>query len=389
MALVKTVLRSVALTFAAVSSSSLGAADDRPVVIGAMYNLTGGQQNLDIPSSKGARLAVELANAAGGVLGRQVDMILVDGKTDPAAIENAARQLFADQPAITGLIGFSDTDMVLAAAKVSADNNRVFLTSGATSPLLPEQVPQFLSLACFGDNVQAAVGAEWAYDRLGARTAAVLFKEDSTYAQLLHAYFETRFKELGGEVLAVEPYILDADAFRSKVAALPSADIIYLAAQPDDLTLAVPLLRDHGIETPILGGDGLDIGDAWAEVEEAREIYFTTHTYLGADNTDPTVTVFRTAFAEAYPGERPDAFTALGYDAARLLMAAIARAGTTDPQSVREALAVMREFAGVTGTISYVAGSRIPLKSVTIMKVDGGRKSFVAEILPKSVPPAR
>jgi branched-chain amino acid transport system substrate-binding protein len=86
-------------------------------------------------------------------------MIVVDGETKPEIIAAKTRQLIADEREIAGLIGLSDTDMVLAAAKVSAERSLGFLTSGATSPLLPEQVPEYLFLACFGDNVQAAAGA--------------------------------------------------------------------------------------------------------------------------------------------------------------------------------------------------------------------------------------
>jgi branched-chain amino acid transport system substrate-binding protein len=368
-------------------SGNFGAADDPPVVIGAMYNLTGGQRNLDIPSSQGARLAVDLVNAAKGVLGRQVDLVLVDGETKPDVIDRETREVLRNQPAIAGFIGFSDTDVVLAAARVAAESHRVFLTSGATSPLLPEQVPEYLFLACFGDNVQAAAGADWAYDVLKARTVVVLFKQESTYAQLLHGYFETRFKELGGKVVAVEPYALNAEDIRAKIEKLPAADLIYLAAQPDDVALAVPALRNAGIEAPILGGDGLDIGEAWEKVADARKIYFTTHAYLGPDNPDSTVKAFRAAFAKAYPDVEPDAFTALGYDAARLIVAAVENAGNSDPRAVRAALAATKNFDGVTGTISFVSGSQIPLKSVTIMRVDGGRQSFEANILPKKVPP--
>jgi branched-chain amino acid transport system substrate-binding protein len=366
-----------------------GAAGDRPVVIGAIYNLTGGQQNLDIPSSQGARLAVDLANERGGVLGRQVNMIVVDGETKPEIIAAKTRELIADQQEIAGLIGLSDTDMVLAAAKVAAERRLVFLTSGATSPLLPEQVPEYLFLACFGDNVQAAAGAEWAYDTLKARTVAVLFREDSTYTGLLHGYFETRFKELGAKVLAVESYRLDPSDISAKVAKLPATDLIYLAALPDGVALVVPALRNAGIETPIIGGDGLDIGEAWKGIDAATKVYFTTHAYLGADNPAPAVKEFRAAFARAYPGKEPDAFAALGYDAARLLMAAIESALSTEPQAVREGLTRTKDFPGVTGNITFAAENRVPLKSVTIMQVDSSRQKFEAEILPKNVPSPR
>ena len=364
---------------------TLAFADGSPIVIGAMYNLTGGQRDLDVPSSEGARLAVDLVNAGGGVLGRRVRLILVDGRTRPKVIASEAIRMLADNPSIAGLIGFSDTDMVLAAAPVAARHRRVFLTSGATSPLLPRQVPGFLYLACFGDNVQAAAGAEWAYGSLKARTVAVLYRQGSSYARLLHGYFETRFKELGGKVKVVEPYTLDD--FEAKAKVLPKTDLIYLAAQPDGVPTAIPALRGAGIGAPVLGGDGLDIGADWAKVRDARRVYFTTHTYLGADNPDPVVKQFRAAFAKAYPGEEPGPFTALGYDAARLLIAAIETAGSTDPQAVRKALAGTKNFAGVTGSISFASGGQIPVKSVTIMAVNGGRQSFVATVLPVVVPP--
>jgi branched-chain amino acid transport system substrate-binding protein len=372
------------VALAALVTGARAPAAERPVVIGALYNLTGGQQDLDIPSSRGARLAVDEANKAGGVLGRPVELILRDGQTKPKVIARETARLFQQQPAIAGLIGLSDTDMVLAAAPVAAKHKRVFVTSGATSPDLPRQVPRYLFLACFGDNVQAAAGAEWAAKALKARTVVVLYKRTSSYAKLLHGYFETRFRQLGGKVLAVRGYTL-AD-IKAKAEGLPKADLVYFAAQPDDVLAGVAALRGAGVAAPILGGDGLDIGAAWRQAGQADHVYFTTHAYLGADNPDPRVQAFRKLFAQAYPGQQPDAFAALGYDTARLLMAAIKAAGSSKPLAVRQALAATHDFAGVTGTISYRDGSRIPAKSVSIIAVSGGHQSLAASVLPEKIP---
>ena len=125
----------------------------------------------------------------------------------------------------------------------------------------------------------------------------------------------------------------------------------------------------------------------WRSLEGNRygtKVYFTTHAYLGADNPAPAVKEFRAAFARAYPGKEPDAFAALGYDAARLLMAAIESAVSTEPQAVHEAIARTKDFPGVTGNITFAAENRIPLKSVTIMQVDSGGQKFEAEILPRT-----
>jgi branched-chain amino acid transport system substrate-binding protein len=170
------------------------------------------------------------------------------------------------------------------------------------------------------------------------------------------------------------------------VKGLPPADLVYLAAQPDDVAAAIRALRRAGVAAPVLGGDGLDIGAAWKQVTPADKIYFTTHAYLGADNPDPRVQAFRAAYAKAYPEKEADAFSALGYDTARLLLAAIASAGSARPQAVRKALAATTAFAGVSGTISYRGGSRIPAKSVTIMSVMQGRQGFAASVLPEKIP---
>jgi len=359
------------------------AADPGPVVIGALYNLTGSQAALDLPSSRGAQLAVDEANRTGGVLGRKIRLIQVDGESQPAVIEQRTTDLFKQFPEISAVMGFSDTDMVLAAAPIAARHHRVFVTSGATSPRLPGQVPEFLFLACFGDNVQAAAAAEWLYRNRAARTIAVFYNSTMEYTRLLHRYFVTRFESLGGKVLRVSSYT--PEAVRNVIAAVPQADAVFVAAGPEDAIAVTLKLRGTGYAGPIVGGDGFD-SDAWQTHTEVKDVYFTTHAYLGADNPDPRVTAFRKSYLAAYPGSPPDAFAALGYDAARLIMAAITKAGDADPGKVLQALAAMQRFEGVTGTVSYPAGSRIPTKTVSILGYEGGKRRLVRQLAPERVP---
>ena len=163
-----------------------------PVRIGAIYNLTGDQSSLDCPSLDGARLAVERINARGGLLGRRVELVERDGQTDEDDVRRAAASLVAS--GVSVIIGLSDTDQVLAAAPVAANAGVPFVTSGATSPRLTGQVPDWLFLACFGDNAQAAASAQYAADGLGARTAAVIFDREMDYTRLLARYFERSFR---------------------------------------------------------------------------------------------------------------------------------------------------------------------------------------------------
>lgn len=355
-----------------------------PVVVGAVYDLTGAQASLDGPSARGARLAAGEVNRNGGVLGRPVDLLVVDGESEPDVARTRTAELLRSHPETPGLVGLSDTDMVLAAAPVAASAERVFLTSGATSPLLPAQVPEWLFLACFGDNVQAAAAAEWIFDARGARTASIAYSTSNDYTRLLQRYFATRFEQLGGRVVSTvgyDPATVDART----IAALAPADVIFLAAQPDDAVAVTSLLRGSGVTTPILGGDAFDSG-AWSTHPSLGDVYLTTHAYLGPDSSDARVLAFRALYLGAYPNSEPDAFTALGYDATQLLLDAIERAGSDDPKDVRAALAATKDFPGVTGTISYGPGDRIPVKSVTILSVEDGRERFVTELVPRSVP---
>lgn len=359
------------------------AAEPGPVVLGSLYNVTGSQAALDLPSSRGAQLAVDEANRKGGVLGRKIRLIQVDGESRPAVIKQRITELLQQSPALSAMMGLSDTDMVLAAAPIAAQHRRAFVTSGATSPRLPGQVPEFLFLACFGDNVQAAAAAEWLYRERGARTVTVFYNSAMEYTRLLHRYFAARFTQLGGEVLRISSYT--PEAVTKAIGKRPQTDAIFVAAGPEDAVEATLLLRGTGYAGPIVGGDGFD-SDAWQKHAEVKDVYFTTHAYLGADNPDPRVIAFRKSYLAAHPGSPPDAFAALGYDAARLILAAIDTAGDTDPEKVLRALADTQRFEGVTGTLSYPAGSRIPKKSVTIVGYERGKRRFVRQLAPERVP---
>lgn len=359
------------------------AAKPEPIMLGALYNMSGPQAALDVPSFRGAQLAIDEANRKGGVLGRPVRLVQVDGASRPATITQRTEELLQRFPSLSAVMGFSDTDMVLAAAPLAARHRLPFVTSGATSPRLPQRVPDYLFLACFGDNVQAAAAAEWLYRDRAARTVAVFYNSTMEYTRLLHRYFVTRYETLGGKVLRVSSYT--PEAVRNVIAAVPQADAVFVAAGPEDAIAATLKLRATGYAGPIVGGDGFD-SDAWQKHAEVRDVYFTTHAYLGADNPDPHVTAFRKSYLAAYPGSPPDAFAALGYDAARLIMAAIAKAGDSDPGKVLQALAAMQRFEGVTGTVSYPAGSRIPTKTVSILGYQGGKRRLVRQLVPERVP---
>jgi len=365
-------------------------ASAEPIKVGAIYNLTGGMAPLDAPSARGASLAVKEINTAGGVLGRDLELVMHDGKSDAATISNTAQRLIDVDKAVI-VIGFSDTDMTLAAAPIAARAGIVFLTSGATSPRLPEQVPGYLFLACFGDNVQAAAGAEYAYGNLSARTAYLLVDTEMEYTVGLGRYFKERFSELGGKIVLEDTYQSGDAAFSSQVTRVsrlsPLPDILYIAAGPDEAGIIARQFREAGIGKPIIGGDGYDTPLlVKAAGKGADNIYFSTHALIDAQRGTDSVKKFIASYQSEYKTPPENAFAGLGYDTVRLLADALKRAGSDNPEAIREALQKTKNLAGVTGTITYLQGSRIPQKGVTMILVKDGNFTLAAEVVPQKAP---
>ncbi len=360
------------------------------IKIGMIYNMTGSQASLDSPSANGAKLAAKEINAAGGVLGKKIALVAYDGKSDAATIANSATQL-AQSDKVVAMLGFSDSDMVMAAAPVAAKAGVVFVTSGATSPKLPDPVPDYLYLACFGDNVQAAAGAEYAFDTLKAKTAYLLIDKGMEYTLLLGKYFKERFTELGGAIVLEDTYQGGDKDFSAQITKLKGAkkapDLLYIAAGPDDIGTLVKQFRDAGVKKPIMGGDGYDtplliqVAGAGAE-----NVYFTTHSLMDADLGTDAVKKFIAAYQAEYKNPPENAFAGLGYDTVKLIADAIKRAGSADPKAIREALQGTKDLAGVTGAITYQPGSRIPQKGVTVILVKGGKFTLAQEVVPQKVP---
>lgn len=364
-----------------------------PVRIGALYNLTGSQAALDAPSLDGARLAVDRINANGGLLGRRVELLERDGQTHTDDVRRAAQSLVAAD--VSAIIGLSDTEQVLAAAPIAAAAGIPFVTSGATSPRLPEQVPDWLFLACFGDNTQAAAGAEYAYRRLGARTAVIIYDREMEYTRLLARYFSQAFRSLGGRVGVSRGFDGDekdvagllAAPGRSGGARDPaSADLVYLAAGPDDAGPVVRRLRAAGYRQPVMGGASFDSA---ALVKAAKAtgggVYYTTHAAPGLPSANAAVRRFDASYSAAYGRPPQNAFACLGYDAVDLVASAIDSAGSVRPAAVRDALQATRRFVGVSGTLGYEDDERVPQKRVTIVLVDR-RPEVVAQFTPRFVP---
>lgn len=375
------------------SAPSLVQAEDRasstPVKIGGAFALSGGGSELDLPSANGAKLALKEINAAGGVLGRPVELIIRDSEYKPETTAEIAEQLVQEDK-VVGVIGFNDTDSVLAAGPSIHAAGIPFVTVGATSPRLPAQIGNMMFLACFGDNVQAAAGAEYAVEKLG-KTAVLLMDNGMDYTILLANYFKVRFTELGGSLILEEEYLDEATDFSAQIARLKALskqpDFYYIAAMPYNIYAIVKQMREAGILGPIVGGDGYDTPDLLKVAGKAAEnVFFTTHALMDPNGGTEGIKKFAAAYRTEYAHEAENAFAALGYDSMNLIVSAIKRAGSTEPQAIKKALEETKGFPGITGSITLSPESHIPLKAVTLVAVKDGRFTLGAEVLPQKVP---
>jgi len=184
------------------SPPASGATGDT-IKIGGGFALTGDESALDLPAANGAKLAVKEINAAGGVNGSQIDFIVHDSQYKMDVTAQTAKQ-FVEQDKVPLMIGYTDTDSVLASGPTFQNAKIPFITVGATSPKIPTQVGDMMFLACFGDNVQAAVGAEYSFEKFG-KNAYFLWDKGVEYTTLLGQYFKARFTELGASLLPGSP----------------------------------------------------------------------------------------------------------------------------------------------------------------------------------------
>jgi len=372
----------------AAQGTPVAAPSGDPVVLGGAYNLTGGLSSLENPARDGSELALDEVNAAGGVLGRPLQLDVEDGKSEPTAVTNAAKKLIEENK-VVALIGITDTSMALPVAGAAQDASIPFLTVGATAPVIAD-TGDYVFLLPFGDNVQAAASAEFAKQK-GWTSCALLVDDQQDYTKFLAQYFKDAYtaSEVGGTIVKELSYAAGDTDYSAQLTELknlnPQPQVIFISSGPAEIGTIVKQARALGIQLPILGGDGYDTPDLITLAgDAANNVFFTTHEGIYGEESSAK------AFNEAYQakfGKAPQSvFAALGYDGVKLMVDAIARAGSTDGDKIRDALAATKGYKAVTGTISYDEGSRVPTKSVALIEVKGGVFTLLDTVTPQNVP---
>jgi len=358
----KVVLFVAALCVASMAFAG-GAKDSDTVSIGAIFPLSGGVAYYGNESRDGALLAIEEINAAGGLLGKKLALISEDDEGNAEKTVNAFTKL-TSRDKVTIILG-SSTSGPTQAVSTLAQRNKVVLISPSATNIDVTKAGDFVFRACFIDPFQGVVGADFAYQTLGSRRAAVLYDAGADYNTGLAEAFKNQFKAIGGQVVADEAYQTGDVDFNAQVTRIKAAnpDVVYLPNYYNDVSLQAKQLRDQGVTCALVGGDGWDslIDNAG---DEALNGYWSSG--FASDTTDPRGVAFVQAFQAKY--NRPASqFAALGYDAMLLVADGIKAAGTFDTSAVKNAIAQI-EGTYVTGNIRFDS-DRNPIKGATILEI--------------------
>ena len=358
----------------ATAASTLG-----PIKVGEFASLTGKEATYGQASHKGTLLAVEEVNAAGGVLGRKLELLTEDNQSKAGDSATIVKK-FISRDKVVAILGEVASTRTLEAAPIAQNAKIPLISPSSTNPKVTE-TGDYVFRACFIDPFQGTVMAKFARDTLKIRRVAVLTSVSNAYSVGLAKYFKQRFTADGGTVVLEQKYAEGEKDFRAQLTAIKAAKVegVFVPGYYAEAALICRQAQDLGLKVPLFGADGWESPELVEIGGKAVEgTYFATH--YSPENNDPVVAKFNARFRQRW-GDVSDTLTGLGYDSVMMLVDAIRRAGTTEPAKLRDALAATKNFPGVTGTITLDA-DRNPTKSAVVLMVKNGKFVFVESIAP-------
>jgi branched-chain amino acid transport system substrate-binding protein len=349
------------------------------ILIGEYGSLTGAQATFGTSTRDGIQLEIEQANAAGGVNGKTLKVIVLDDQGKPEEAAVAVTKL-ATQDKVRVILGEVASSISLAAAPI-CQSYQIPMISPSSTAVTVTQKGDYIFRVCFIDPFQGRVMADFAMNQLKAKTAAVFRDQKSDYSMGLADFFIKRFTEKGGAIVADQSYVAGDFDFKSQLTNLreKKPDVIFIPGYYTEIGLISKQARELGIKVPLLGGDGWESSKLF-EIGGAalNGCYFSTH--FSAESTDPKVQDYVQKFKARF-GYMPDGLGALGYDAAGVMVAALKRAKSLGGADIRDAIAQTKDYPGVTGNISLDA-DRNAVKSAVVLKVMDGKAVYVTTVNP-------
>lgn len=362
------------------------AADEKSDVIkvGVNMELTGGAASYGQSSYNGIKMAVEEVNAAGGVNGKKIELVVYDTKTEVSEANSGAAKLITENK-VKALLGPATSGAGISAQQVATDNKIPMISVAGTAENVTVDnkgnVRKYIFRAPFIDPFQGTVMATFAANDLKAKTAVIYIDNSSDYSKGQAKTFEEVFTKAGGKVLAKESYLQKDTDYKSVLTKIKSQnpDVIYVPGYYQEVSMIIKQARELGLNQPLLGGDGWDSPQLFEVAGASLTNAYMSNHYSGGDS-DPKVKAFEEKYEKKF-GAKPEAFAALGYDSVMLLVDAMKRAGSDDTEKVTEALSQTKDLSLVTGKFSFDKWHN-PIKSAVIIEMKGNSRLFRAKVNP-------
>ncbi|MCF6466186.1 ABC transporter substrate-binding protein [Clostridium sp. Cult2] len=371
----------IASSLAGCTQSEDTSGSSEVIKIGVFEPMTGA-------SAAGGQMTVEgieLANEAKGeVLGKKVELVIVDNKSDKVESANAASRLI-EKDEVVAIIGSYGSSLAMAAGDIVKKAEVPAVGCSPTNPLVTLNNDYYFRV-CFIDPFQGTVMANYAVNDLGAKTAAIIQDVTQDYSVGLSKYFIDAFKELTGDdnsIVEMSSYNTGDQDFTAQLTNVKAKnpDVIFAPGNYGESALLIRQARDLGIDVPILGGDTWESPEFLSIGGDAVEgAVFSTHFTAEAPVTNVSG-IFLEAYRKKFDKEA-NAFAALGYDAYMVILDAIEKAGSADSKAIRDQLAKVEGFVGATGNITLDENGDA-VKSAVINKVENGEFIYLTTVEPK------
>lgn len=358
-------------------------ADPKPegdvILLGEVGSLTGSEAAFGISTRNGVELALEEANANGGVKGKKLAVRVYDDQSKPEEAASATTRLIT-QDKVVAILGEVASSNSLAMAPKAQEAKVPMVSPSSTNPKVTE-VGDYIFRVCFIDPFQGFVMASYAHDKLKFTKVAILTDKKSAYSEGLTEVFQKKFTEMGGRIVAVEAYSNGDTDFRAQLTNVKKLkpDGIYVPGYYQSVAIIAEQARELGLTAPMMGGDGWDSDKLFELGGKAVEGSYVSNHYSG-DDPSPRVQDFIAKYKAKYNAP-PDSLAALGYDAARVVIEALKRAPDTSGPALRAAIAETKDFPGVAGTIT-LDDKRNPVKPAVVLKIENGKFKYVDTISP-------
>ncbi|MDD5318524.1 MAG: penicillin-binding protein activator [Candidatus Pacebacteria bacterium] len=336
-----------------------------PIKVGFIGPLTGDASSLGEVAKAAVELATDEINAAGGVNGRQINVTYEDGKCGADASQAANKLVNVDGVSlIVGGLCSGET-----ASFVKDIGNKIPVVSYCSSAPTLSGAAKFFSRDYPSDAFQGKYAAEYLYNTLGARKV-VVFYHISDWGTGVKTVFESRFKELGGQIVDEEGTPQTAKDYRTEIAKIKtfSADYIYMPMFPEGGTVAVNQLNQLGVKTKIFGADAWSDPKFQADVNGKGDIFYTK---IKVPNND----AFNAKLLAKSGGKEIPICAPQAYDAMKLAAQVIAQVGV-DPQKFTDALRTTT-YNGVSGQISFEPNGDLATASYAVERIANGTEAEV------------